>query len=398
MRRSREDFVAALENRMGAVAPLEVDYIDVNAGELHRAVGGYPGPGHNMPGCCAVMKAAMRVGDVVLGGPPSGIGASLTIRYRLPRDRRSPAGVMSETRSSAPGRRVRASHTATDLSASAYLSVRRESKPQRLDVAQSEAGPRSSHRIGLVGCVKSKLTHQAPASDLYISPLFLGRRAYVSRSCSRWLILSALHGLVRPEAVLQPYDVSLNAAAGAERRLWATKVLHQLDEEFGSCAGLVFEIHAGANYTEFGLISGLRGRGATIEQPVAGLTMGEQLAFYAQTRPARRVVPASGVAPTAESAVSVEGARNCADSDVSSAIADLDRSPVLIAAADWPADLTCLDRPGLYGWWVDDSGARDLSRGLGLQLASGRIYAGQAGATRWPSGRPATTPWASASA
>ena len=74
MRRSREDFVAALENRMGAVAPLEVDYIDVNAGELHRAVGGYPGPGHNMPGCCAVMKAAMKVGDVVLGGPPSGIG------------------------------------------------------------------------------------------------------------------------------------------------------------------------------------------------------------------------------------------------------------------------------------------------------------------------------------
>lgn len=387
MRRSREDFVAALENRMRAAALLDVDHIDVNAGELHRAVGGYPGPGHNMPGCCAVMNAAMRVGDVVLGGPPSGIGASLTIRYRLPRDRRFPAGAMSETRSSAPGRRVRASHTANDLSASAYLSVRRETKPQRLDVAQPEAGPQSSHRIGLVGCVKSKLTHPAPASDLYISPLFLGRRAYVSRSCSRWLILSALHGLVRPETFLEPYDVSLNAASGAERRLWAAKVLHQLDEEFDSFARHVFEIHAGANYTEFGLVSGLRARGATIEQPVAGLTMGEQLAFYASTRPARRVVPASGAAPTAES-VSVEGARNCADGDVSSAIADLDRSPVLIAAADWPADLTCLDRPGLYGWWVDDSGAGDLSRGLGLQLASGRIYAGQAGATRWPSGTP----------
>jgi hypothetical protein len=43
--------------------------------------------------------------------------------------------------------------------------------------------------------------------------------------------------------------------------------------------------------------------------------------------------------------------------------------------------------PGLYSWWVDPEGAVDLSTGLGLSLHPGLIYAGLAGATRWPSGR-----------
>jgi hypothetical protein len=43
--------------------------------------------------------------------------------------------------------------------------------------------------------------------------------------------------------------------------------------------------------------------------------------------------------------------------------------------------------PGLYSWWVDSAGAADLSAGLEMPLESGLIYAGLAGATRWPSGR-----------
>jgi hypothetical protein len=73
--------------------------------------------------------------------------------------------------------------------------------------------------------------------------------------------------------------------------------------------------------------------------------------------------------------------------DAWTAIADLDEAPVLVRARDWPADLACLDRPGLYAWWVDDSGAADLAGGLGFDFVPGRINAGQAGATRWPSGK-----------
>ena len=57
----------------------------VNSGELHRAVGGYPGRDHRMPTCCVVMRNAMRAGDRILSEPPKGLGASLTIKYMLPR-------------------------------------------------------------------------------------------------------------------------------------------------------------------------------------------------------------------------------------------------------------------------------------------------------------------------
>src|SRR5450631_224874 len=43
--------------------------------------------------------------------------------------------------------------------------------------------------------------------------------------------------------------------------------------------------------------------------------------------------------------------------------------------------------PGLYSWWVDEPGAVALTSGLGHHVDAGLIYVGQAGATRWPSGR-----------
>ena len=59
--------------------------IDVNSRKLHRAIGGYPGENHRMPVCCDVMYDEMSARDKVLQSPPKGKGASLTIRYRLPR-------------------------------------------------------------------------------------------------------------------------------------------------------------------------------------------------------------------------------------------------------------------------------------------------------------------------
>lgn len=61
------------------------EFVDVRSGDLHRAVGWYPGPDHRMPACCGAMRAAMRVGDKVIRTPPKGNGANLVIRYALPR-------------------------------------------------------------------------------------------------------------------------------------------------------------------------------------------------------------------------------------------------------------------------------------------------------------------------
>lgn len=80
-----EDFQNALDEFIEQAQADGKAFVDVQAGELHREVGGYPGPDHRMPVCCSVMRKTMTDGDVVLSEPPKGVGASLKIRYRLPR-------------------------------------------------------------------------------------------------------------------------------------------------------------------------------------------------------------------------------------------------------------------------------------------------------------------------
>ncbi|MGI9149443.1 MAG: DUF6884 domain-containing protein [Chloroflexota bacterium] len=53
--------------------------------------------------------------------------------------------------------------------------------------------------VGLVACSRAKADGPRPARQLYISPLFRAARACCERHYGRWLILSALHGLVDPE-------------------------------------------------------------------------------------------------------------------------------------------------------------------------------------------------------
>jgi hypothetical protein len=83
----------------------------------------------------------------------------------------------------------------------------------------------------------------------------------------------------------------------------------------------------------------------------------------------------------------MERRRTATDAEVRAAVRALDVTPVLIPASEWHARARGLELPGLYAWWVDDAGATDLSGGLAGQIAPGRIYAGQTGATKWPSGK-----------
>ena len=79
-----EDFERVLARMLRGASRVGFVAVEVNAGILHRIIGGYPGQHHRMPICCAIMRSAMRAQDEVVASPPKGKGASLTIRYRLP--------------------------------------------------------------------------------------------------------------------------------------------------------------------------------------------------------------------------------------------------------------------------------------------------------------------------
>ena len=150
---------------------------------------------------------------------------------------------------------------------------------QRIDMP---LGERTSQRIGLVGCVKTKANFAMPAKDLYISPLFKGRRGFVENTCDEWWILSALYGLVHPDDLLEPYDVALVGSSRREKQLWSRAVLASIDANVHAHDGDTFELHAGADYRLFGLEDGLKARGYLIENPTEGLRSGKQLAFYSR--------------------------------------------------------------------------------------------------------------------
>ena len=273
-------------------------------------------------------------------------------------------------------------------------------------------------RVGLVGCVRRQAARAAAAQDLFVSPLFRARRAYVERTCGRWYVLSALHGLVAPGEELAPYDLKLKSLSQAERRAWSARVLKQLEAELGALDGLTFEIHAGASYTNEGLVRGLRSRGAVVELPAAGLGEAQELAFYHESNKAAPGAAASADAAgedvgdeaaeaaraalqAAEAAAVAAGAPPCTAAAVDAALEALATAAQAVPAGEWPPrlagddgvvlDAPGLDAPGLHSWWVDKEGAAQLGRGLGLTLEAARIYVGQAGATRWPAGKPMAT-------
>jgi uncharacterized protein DUF6884 len=130
-----------------------------------------------------------------------------------------------------------------------------------------------------VSCVKSKLSHLAPARALYTSDWFRKVRNIVEASGARWFVLSARYGLVAPDVNIAPYDYTLKAVGAAERKEWATRVIDKLLPEMAGEQRAVF--FAGQRYREF-LVEPLRQAGIAVEVPMANLTRGEQLTWLSE--------------------------------------------------------------------------------------------------------------------
>lgn len=127
---------------------------------------------------------------------------------------------------------------------------------------------RHNMRVALVACSKTKSRTLAKAKDLYMSPLFKLSRAYAER-IGRWAILSAKHGVVDPEVLLEPYDLTLQQMTKTQRSEWACATNIELQERFGDVSFIVL---AGKLYGE--ALEGL-----SCEFPLGSLSFGRRLRF-----------------------------------------------------------------------------------------------------------------------
>jgi uncharacterized protein DUF6884 len=82
----------------------------------------------------------------------------------------------------------------------------------------------------IVGCGRSKLDRPATARQLYVSERFQLACATAETLGGRYYVLSGLHGVVSPDAVLSPYDIDLAASDRNYQVAWRKKALDALTE------------------------------------------------------------------------------------------------------------------------------------------------------------------------
>lgn len=246
------------------------------------------------------------------------------------------------------------------------------------DEAPLQDDPRPADVL-LVSCVKTKSASPCAAKDLYVSPLFRSERRYAEARGLPWFILSAEYGLVAPDEWISPYERYLPDTPPSYRSAWAAWVAARLEMMIGPLSGTTIEVHAGETYLQ-AVSPPLLARSAVVTAPLSGLGMGKRMSWYAAQR--------SGQDAVQEDRALLPGAAPEAVEPIVTTL--LDETAAMTPSAFLGSRRSAVDAPGLYSWWVDATGAADLSSGLGITVRPGLIYAGLAGATRWPSGKRST--------
>lgn len=144
--------------------------------------------------------------------------------------------------------------------------------------------------IYLLGCSKRKAERPCAAEHLYQGDLFAKSLAYARLHAldENIRVLSARYHVVRLHQKLGVYDETLNRMSARKRRAWGAAVTHALSIQFGTAVkgggiwppmgGVHFVILAGRKYRD--VITGMiEASESTWEAPMAGLGIGEQLAW-----------------------------------------------------------------------------------------------------------------------
>ena len=135
-------------------------------------------------------------------------------------------------------------------------------------------------RLGLISCTRSKQNRRCKASEMYApSSLFRAAYNYVTKNYDAVAILSAKYGLLLPDDEIEPYELTLKTMTNQQRKLWAEKVVNQLEKRIGLQKIKECYFHTGKEYREH-LIPLLQNAGIKCYVPLKGLSIGKQIQWY----------------------------------------------------------------------------------------------------------------------
>lgn len=129
-------------------------------------------------------------------------------------------------------------------------------------------------RIALIGCSKTKNDKICKTADMYKGELF--KKALLLCQKLRYdeiYVLSAKHGLLQLTDAIEPYEETLNKAGKEKMKIWADKVIKQLNARIMPDDELIF--YCGRNYYKY-LEKEIHNKKYF---PLKGLGMGRQLQY-----------------------------------------------------------------------------------------------------------------------
>lgn len=134
-----------------------------------------------------------------------------------------------------------------------------------------------SRLIVLIGCCHQQLDRPARAEKLFVSSLFRASLAYAKAiDADQVFALSAKHGLVPMDEVIEPYAQVINPDR-AGRKGWSERVLRQIGDEGLEAGSDRFVVLAGRKYREY-LVPAL----SQVEVPMKGMGIVKQMKFLSQ--------------------------------------------------------------------------------------------------------------------
>ncbi len=132
----------------------------------------------------------------------------------------------------------------------------------------------ASNFHALISCSKTKSGHRDTARNMYASPLYRKSVLLAESWGLTFSILSAKYGLLHPDQVIEPYDLTLKGATKQAKREWAMKV----DSQIRAATDRKLVILAGDDYFSPLLEAGQK-QPLSYLAPMQGLSLGNRLAF-----------------------------------------------------------------------------------------------------------------------